>query len=57
MKIARSKKRYWIKEKKRGKRHEISNNQNIQEALTEYLEAYLHLLKEPGGFLCVVVGS
>jgi integrase len=41
------KNRFWIKEQKRGKRHEIAVNQSIQEALTEYLEAYPFLLKEP----------
>jgi integrase len=32
--------RFWIKERKRGKRHEVIINQSIQEALREYLEAY-----------------
>jgi integrase len=32
--------RFWIKEQKRGKRHEVVINNSIREALTEYLEAY-----------------
>ena len=43
--------RFWIKEQKRGKRHEITINQSIQEALTEYLEAYPFVLKEPYSYL------
>ena len=31
--------RFWIKEQKRGKRHEIAINQSMKEALVEYLEA------------------
>lgn len=43
--------RFWIKEQKRGKRHEITINQSIQEALIEYLEAYPFILKEPPSYL------
>ena len=32
--------RFWIKEQKRNKRHEVVINQSIREALGEYLEAY-----------------
>ena len=34
------KKRFWIKEKKRRKRHEIIINKSIHDALVEYLSAY-----------------
>jgi integrase len=34
-KNGRIKNRFWIKEKKRGKRHEITINQSIRETLTE----------------------
>jgi len=34
------KKRFWIKEQKRKKRHEIIINQSIHDAITEYLSAY-----------------
>ena len=34
------KKRFWIKEQKRKKRHEITINQSIHNAMTEYLLAY-----------------
>ena len=34
------KNKFWIKEQKRGKRHEITINQSMREALIEYLEAY-----------------
>ena len=33
----RVKRRFWIKEQKRGKRHEIVVNDSIREALEEYL--------------------
>jgi len=36
----RYKRRFWIHEQKRNKRHEVTINQSIQEALGEYLEAY-----------------
>ncbi|HSG26306.1 MAG TPA: tyrosine-type recombinase/integrase [Anaerolineales bacterium] len=45
------KNRFWIKEQKRGKRHEITINQSIQEALTEYLEEYPFVLKELQSYL------
>jgi integrase len=32
--------RFWIKEKKRGKRQEVVINESIREALKEYLAAY-----------------
>ena len=34
------KRSFWIHEQKRNKRHEVTINQSIQEALREYLEAY-----------------
>ena len=36
----RVRQRFWIKEQKRNKRHEVVINQSIREALNEYLEAY-----------------
>jgi integrase len=36
----RIRQRFWIKEQKRNKRHEVVINQSIREALGEYLEAY-----------------
>lgn len=43
--------RFWIKEQKRGKRHEITINQSIREALTEYLGEYPHIVKGGENFL------
>ena len=34
------KRRFWIREQKRGKRHEITINNSIREVLEEFLEAY-----------------
>jgi integrase len=45
------KKRFWIKEQKRGKRHEVAINQSIREALLEYLEAYPYILKDNANYL------
>lgn len=45
------KKRFWIKEQKRGKRHEITINQSIREALIEYLDAYPYVLKNSTNYL------
>jgi len=45
------KSRFWIKEQKRGKRHEIAINQSIREALTEYLREYPHVAKGGENFL------
>src|SRR5210317_1791869 len=36
----RIRKRFWIREKKRGKRQEIVINESIREALSEYIKAY-----------------
>jgi integrase len=38
------KNRFWIREQKRGKRHEIAINRSIRDALMEYLEAYPNIL-------------
>lgn len=38
--------RFWIKEQKRGKRHEIAVNQSMKETLLEYLDAYPFALKD-----------
>lgn len=45
------KNRFWIKEQKRGKRHEIAINQSIRETLTEYLKKYPHVAKSGENFL------
>ena len=45
------KSRFWIKEQKRGKRHEITINQSIRAVLTEYLKEYPHIAKEGDNFL------
>ena len=47
----RIKNRFWIKEQKRGKRHEIAFNQSMKEALVEYLEAYPFVLKDTRSYL------
>lgn len=47
----RIKNRFWIKEQKHGKRHEIAINKNMRDALDEYLEAYPYRMKTPGNFL------
>jgi integrase len=36
----RIKRRFWIKEQKRGKRHEVVINNSIRQALSEFLKAY-----------------
>ena len=36
----RLKQRFWVRERKRGKRHEVVINNSIQEAFEEYLAAY-----------------
>jgi integrase len=43
--------RFWIKEQKRGKRHEIAINQSIRDSLTEYLREYPYIAKEGENFL------
>ena len=47
----RIKSRFWIKEQKRGKRHEITINQSIREALTEYLKEFPYNAKGGENFL------
>ncbi len=42
------KKRFQIRELKKGKRQEIFINQSIREAMAEYFQAYALLLKDPG---------
>jgi integrase len=43
--------RFWIKEQKRGKRQEIAINQSIQETLIEYLNEYPHVVTNLDNFL------
>lgn len=45
------KKRFWIKEQKRGKRHEIVINNSILEALEEYLTSYPAIVINPENFV------
>jgi site-specific recombinase XerD len=47
----RIKGRFWIKEQKRGKRHEITINQSIRDALSEYLKEFSYIAKEGENFL------
>jgi integrase len=47
----RIRQRFWIKEQKRNKRHEVVINQSIREALGEYLEACHSITDEPDNFL------
>jgi len=42
--------RFWIKEQKRNKRHEVVINQSIRESLDEYLEAYLGVADDAEDF-------
>lgn len=43
--------RFWIKERKRGKRHEIAINESIRAALEHYLIAYSEIGDNPNHFL------
>ena len=45
------KRRFWIREQKRGKRHEITINNSIREVLEEFLEAYSGFAENPKHFL------
>lgn len=45
------KKRFWIKEQKRGKRHEVVINNSIREALKEYMSAYPAISDNPANFV------
>lgn len=45
------KSKFWIKEQKRGKRHEIAINQSMKEALLEYLDTYPYRAKTTDNFL------
>jgi len=45
------KKRFRIKEQKRGKRHEVFINSNTREIFGEYLAAYPNIIKDPQHFL------
>ncbi len=46
-----TKSRFWIREEKRGKRHEIVINESIREALEEYLVAYPDVATDPTHFV------
>ena len=43
--------RFWLREEKRNKRHEVVINDSIKEALVEYRAAYPDVEKDPGHFL------
>ncbi len=47
----RVRQRFWIKEQKRNKRHEVIINRSIREALGEYLKAYHSVTEEPNNFV------
>jgi integrase len=47
----RIKRRFWIKEQKRGKRQEVVVNDSIQEALDEYLVAYPEITNANNHFI------
>jgi integrase len=43
--------RFWVREQKTGKRHEVTINESIKEALHEYLAAYAHIPANPAHFV------
>lgn len=43
--------RFWIREKKRGKRSEVYINDSIREAFAEYQRAYPHIITAPNHFV------
>ncbi len=43
--------RFWIKEQKRGKRHEVVINNSIREALEEFLAAYPTITDDPDNYM------
>jgi integrase len=45
------KRRFWIREQKRGKRHEITINKSIREVFAEFLEEYSGIANNPKHFL------
>jgi integrase len=47
----RIKRRFWIKERKRGKRHEVVINTSIREALDEYLAAFPDIVENRNNFV------
>ena len=47
----RPKRRFWIQEQKRGKRHEVYINNSIREALGEYLKVYTDIVENPENFV------
>jgi len=47
----RVKRRFWIKEQKRGKRHEVVINTSIREALDEYLAAFPDIGNDSNNFV------
>jgi len=47
----RVKHRFWIKERKRGKRHEVAINTSVQEAFDEYLAAFPVIRENKNNFV------
>ena len=45
--------RFWIKEKKRGKRQEVVINESIREILEEYLDIYPRVGEKPENFVFI----
>jgi integrase len=48
---SRIKRRFWIKEQKRGKRQEVVINDSIRTTLEEYLAAYPQITKNPENYI------
>ena len=47
----KTKRRFWIRERKRGKRREVVINESIRQALQEYLAAYPGIVTDPERFV------
>ena len=47
----RLRRRFWIREEKRGKRQEVVVNDSIREVLAEYLDAYPDVTVDPNHFI------
>lgn len=45
------KRRFWIKEQKKGKRHDVVVNESVREALEDYLVAYPNVASNPEYFV------
>jgi integrase len=43
--------RFWIKEQKRGKRHEVVTNNSIREALEDFMRTYPEITDDPDNYM------